>query len=341
MSLRKSAIIEKAQKLALKGQFGQAIREWEKLVDALPNDGNVYNAIGDLHLKGGQQEQATNFFIKAAEAFQSGGFELKSIAVFKKALKIDPSRIEISEKLAGVYADRGLVGNAIGDYLKAAKAYLGQGNFEASLAVYRKISNLDRENADILLEIAEMCRKEGHNDEAIEEYKKLVAFFKDNDQPSEAEEIIQKIVELDPSYVAQDEVPPEQPEFAEVSEPELSTEYNADIAGEVTHSNILESGNPESAQLEPNSSELLEPEPELMTEEQTIYSTECSVQISDTEEESDSEKSLEEHLTEAEVYIQYELLDKAIQQLQTAALLFPTDPSPQLLRASVLPAHRR
>lgn len=320
LSLSKSSIIEKAQKFSSKGQFKQAIQEWKKLIATSPDDGNIYNAIGDLHLKDKQEEQATDFFIKAAEAFQSEGFELKSIAVFKKALKVDPSRIEISEKLAGVYADRGLIGNAIGDYLQAAKAYLNNGNFEASLAVYRKISDLDPENVDIHLEVAEMCRKEGHNENAIEEYKKLISFFEENNRSSEAEAIIQKVIALDPSYATPVTT-------IEAPSPESVSENQMGLVDEEAHSNFPKSEAFDDAHTEDTSSEFFEPESELMTDEQTIYSPEASFHIDDTQEKNDG-KTLEAHLIEAEVYIQYELFDKAIEQLQRTVVQFPTELAP-------------
>jgi len=184
LSLSKSAIIEKAQKLVLKGKIKQAIN---------PNDGNTYNAIGDLYLKSNDKTNATAAFIKAADAFQAAAFELKSIALYKKALKVDPSKIEIYEKLAVVYAERGLIGNAIDDYLKVAKHYYKNGNFRGALSVYRKLSGLDPENLNIRLEIAEMCEKQDVIEEAIEEYKKLVARYDEKNMPDEAAKIRQKI----------------------------------------------------------------------------------------------------------------------------------------------------
>jgi len=276
LSVHKSAIIEKAQKLASKGQFEQAIQQWRKLALASPTDGNVYNSIGDLHLKTGQEAEATNCFIKAAEAFQSTGFELKSIAVFKKALKLDPYRINISEKLADIYVDRGLLGNAMSGYLQVAKAYFSRGDFEDALSAYRKLSDLDPSNTNILLEIAGICRTEGDNDDAITVYKKLLAIFKEKNQTSEIEKIVSQITELDPSYGTQNKASPEKTELSEEPQLELSPEFNTDIGDNPTHSNFSE---PEVASSAPpvySPSELFEPEPELMTEEQTDYSTEES-----------------------------------------------------------------
>ncbi len=328
MSFRKSTIIETAQKLAAKGQFDKAILEWEKLIAEAPNDGNIYNSIGDLHLKAGQKKKATEVFINAADAFQSAGFEMKSIAVYKKALKVDPSRVEIHEKLAHVYSERGLIGNAIDNYLKAAKHYLQQNDFHASLTVYRKIADLDPSNSDILIEIGEMCQKQGHKEEAIAEYAKAVKLFEETDRASEAQAIISKIEELDPNYSKKG--PASILEAAQKPEADLLDADDLFMPNAIDESPLT----PEDTEM----SGLLEPEPELMTNEQTVYSSELSLQAEDKAELSVGEetqnagidKPIESYLTEAEVYTQYGLTDKAIDQLRDAAERFPTEVQPQL-----------
>lgn len=70
MSSDKSSIIEKAQKLAAKGQIDKAIEEWQKLIAETPNDGNIYNTIGDLHLKANHTKEAIAAYLKAADAFR-------------------------------------------------------------------------------------------------------------------------------------------------------------------------------------------------------------------------------------------------------------------------------
>ncbi len=324
MSLRKSVIIEKAQTLALKGKFKQAIEEWKKLSAETPNDGNIYNAIGDLYLKTGDKKNAIEAFIQSADAFQSASFELKSIALCKKVLKIDPSMVEICEKLAAVYAERGLIGSAIDDYLKAAKHYFKQGDFRASLSVYRKISNLDPENVKIRIEIAEMCQKQDFLEEAVEEYKKVVALYDATNATVEAEEIREKIIALDPSYAGKDEVIPleEVPEEA-VMEDEGNVPQIPEI-GLSTENTLTEEDN----------LNFLEPESEPMAEEQTVYQSDSAILLAEVtgnlSYEDNSKKSLEKCLSEAEASIQYGLLDKAIEQLRTATELYPLEITPHL-----------
>jgi len=328
LSFRKSTIIESAQKLAAKGQYEKAIQEWEKLITETPNDGNVYNSIGDLYLKAGQKAKATDVFINAADAFQSAGFEMKSIAVYKKALKVDPSRVQVFEKLARVYAERGLIGNAIDEYLLAAKHYLQQNDFQASLSVYRKISSLDPENSDILIEIADMCEKQGHKAESIEEYKKAVKLLEKNKRSAEADKVATKILELDASYIRDDAPAFQTPEQAPKDEADVL------VTDEQLLSTAHESPSFESDAPHGDISGLLEPEPERMTNEQTLYASEVSFQEELTVEDEagggTAGKPLESYLTEADVYTQYGLLEKAIHQLDAAAERFPTAVQPHL-----------
>ncbi|MFQ5580067.1 MAG: hypothetical protein ACE5FZ_05595 [Nitrospiria bacterium] len=198
--MSKSAIIDKAQKLASKGNIKQAIKEWQKLLSESQDNGNIYNAIGDLQLKANMKNDAITAYLEAADAFKEAGFELKSIALYKKTIKVDDSRHDIYEKLADVHAERGLVGNAIGDYLKAAKYYVKKGDVQASLDVYRKMADLDPENADIRFKIAEMCQKEGFEKEAVEEFGKVLTLYEEKGMRSEAEEMREKILGLDPEY---------------------------------------------------------------------------------------------------------------------------------------------
>lgn len=232
MSSDKSSIIDKAQKLAAKGQINQAIAEWQRLIAETPNDGNIYNTIGDLHLKANQKNEATTAYLKAADAFKIAGFELKSIAVYKKIIKVDPSQMEVYEKLADVHAERGLTANAVEDYLKVAKHYVKQGDFLSALSVYRKLANLDPQNSSIRLKIAEMCQKQGLEKEAIEEYEKVLGIYDGKGMVSEASALLEQVLKLDPTFKSKKESA--FPEPTPVSEP-ASLEADA-VAPELTAS---------------------------------------------------------------------------------------------------------
>src|SRR5207245_2069129 len=123
-SRKAKAAIERARQLADTGQYAQAIAVWRQLLDESPNDANVYNTIGDLSVKSRVNAEAIDAYNKAARFFLQEGFHLKAIAVYKKILKLEPARGEIYTLLGDLNVVRGLMNNAIADYLSSAKLFL-------------------------------------------------------------------------------------------------------------------------------------------------------------------------------------------------------------------------
>jgi tetratricopeptide (TPR) repeat protein len=194
----KNTILQNAQKYTAKGQIEKAIEEWQKLIAETPNDGNIYNTIGDLYLKTNKIPNAIDAYFKAASTFHEAGFALKTIAVYKKILKLDPERIEVYLKLADLNAERGLASNAIEDYLAVARHLTKANRFRESLEVYRKIANLDPGNVGIRIKVAEICLKEGMQPDAIQELLLAAKVQSEAGKKTEAQEIYKRILQLDP-----------------------------------------------------------------------------------------------------------------------------------------------
>ncbi len=202
MGIDKSTVIQNAQKYTAKGQIEKAIEEWQKLIAETPNDGNIYNTIGDLYLKNNTSKEAIAAYLKAADAYNKAGFALKTIAVYKKVIKIDPQHMEAYVKLADLHAERGLTGNAIEDYMKVAKHYAREGKVRESLDIYRKIANLDPTNVNIQLKLAELCLKEGLKTDALDGLLKSAQSCSAQGKTQEAETIYARILQIDPKHEA-------------------------------------------------------------------------------------------------------------------------------------------
>lgn len=205
MSSEKSKILENAQQYTIRGQIQKAIEEWKKLLTNTPNDANIYNTIGDLSLKNisssNTSGEAVSFYVKAAEQFESSGFALKAIAVYKKILKITPNNKEIYLRLGNLDCERGLIGNAREDYLMAAKLFSQDGLIKDALEVYRKIADLDPSNLSVRTKIAEMFLKEGMKNEAIEEYNKIANAYMQAGKREDAERLYDVILDLQPDNI--------------------------------------------------------------------------------------------------------------------------------------------
>lgn len=247
---KKEATIERARRLADAGQYAQAIAAWRQLLDESPNDANVYNTIGDLALKSRANAEAIDAYNKAARFFLQEGFHLKAIAVYKKILKLEPDRAEIYTLLGDLHVVRGLMNNAIADYLSSAKLFLKAGKTMNALTLFRKIAKVDPQNTDVRLRVAALCLSEKLQDVAIEEYLGVGKEYQRQGRADEARTLYDKILKLVPGHAeARRRMDaPYQPELEkpEPATPELGEMTVADVVQEETVEGGIELSLPES-----------------------------------------------------------------------------------------------
>lgn len=197
----KDAKIEKARQLAESGKFVSAISAWRELLDETPhNDANVYNTIGDLCLKNKATPDAIEAYSKAARFYLQEGFHLKAIALYKKILKLDPNRAEIYTLLGDLNVVRGLMNNAVADYLSGAKLFLKIGKAMNALTLFRKITKVDPQNTDMRLRVAELCLKEKLTEEAIDEYLRIGLEYQRLGRTEEAGKLYEQILKVSPNH---------------------------------------------------------------------------------------------------------------------------------------------
>jgi tetratricopeptide (TPR) repeat protein len=194
----KGKVLQTANQLAAKGQFDKAIAEWRKLLTESSNDGSVHNNIGDLYIKRNATAEAIEAYLLAGSAFHASGSALKAIAVYKKILKLDPSRYSVYQQLGDLNAERGLVNNAVSDYLTLSKLYLKDGRTREALAVYRKIVDLDPTNLNARQRLAELCLQENYRDDAVKAYFHLAKECVAQDQLEQAVKAYKTILKIDP-----------------------------------------------------------------------------------------------------------------------------------------------
>ena len=198
MSSDRAKVLQQAQLMASRGQYGEAIAEWKKLAVEAPHDGSIHNSIGDLYLKRNANSEATAAFLQAAKAFQAEGATLKAIAAYKKVLKGDPARFEVYQHLGDLNAERGLIGSAVQDYLTLAKHYLKERKTKEALEIYKKVVAHDPSNLDAQQRIAELCVQENLQDDATKVYLQLGRERSAQGRYEEAKEAYLSVIRIDP-----------------------------------------------------------------------------------------------------------------------------------------------
>lgn len=170
MAFDKAKVLKAAEKFLSQGKINAAIKEYRQIVDNDPDDLTTLNMLGDLYVRSGKKEDAISCFERIAEHYSAQEFNLKAIAMYKKIERLRTHDPVIAYKLAELYANQGLIHDARAQYLVVADAYTRQGDNKKTLEVLHKIADLDPNNTEIRLKLADGYVKENMRDDAAEAF---------------------------------------------------------------------------------------------------------------------------------------------------------------------------
>ena len=200
MAFDKAKVLKNAEKFLSQGKINAAIKEYRQIVDNDTDDLTALNMLGDLYVRANKKEEAVRCFERIAEHYSAQEFTLKAIAMYKKIERIRTRDPIIAHKLAELYATQGLVHDARAQYLVVADAFTRAGANKKALDILHKIADLDPNNTEIRLKLADGYLKEGmkrdaadafiqaanrlhqigSNDQALDAYSKALQLFRDD-----------------------------------------------------------------------------------------------------------------------------------------------------------------
>src|SRR6476659_7509166 len=170
MAFEKAKVLKAAEKFLSQGKINAAIKEYRQIVDNDSDDLTTLNMLGDLYVRSGKKEEAISCFERIAEHYGAQQFNLKAIAMYKKIERLRAHDPAIAYKLAELYANEGLIHDARAQYLVVADAYTRKGDNKRTLEVLHKIADLDPNNTEIRLKLADGYVKESMRREAADAF---------------------------------------------------------------------------------------------------------------------------------------------------------------------------
>ena len=179
MAFDKAKVLKNAEKFLSQGKIPAAIKEYRQIVQNDATDLTTLNMLGDLCARAGQQDEAVECFSRIAEHYHEQEFTLKAIAMYKKVERLRPRDPAIAAKLAALYAAQGLTADARVQYLIVADAYTRAGQPKETLDILHQVADLDPNNTEIRLKLAEGYLKEGMRLEAADAYIEAATRFYD------------------------------------------------------------------------------------------------------------------------------------------------------------------
>ena len=197
MAATREQVVQAAEKYVARGKIEPAIREYRKLLADNPNDINTLNRIGDLYARIQRIDEAVDFFTQIAEQYTAEGFFVKAIAIYKKIIKLDPTRLEVYEQLAELYHKQGLVNEARTQYQVLADYYVKHQNAASAIAIYQKMVLLEPENPTYHVKLAEIYHQQQLIEKAMGEYRIIAELMIQHGQPHEAAQVYERALDID------------------------------------------------------------------------------------------------------------------------------------------------
>ncbi|HKH46042.1 MAG TPA: tetratricopeptide repeat protein [Thermoanaerobaculia bacterium] len=197
MAQTREQVVQAAEKYVARGKIEPAIREYRKLLADHPNDINTLNRIGDLYARIQRIDEAVDFFTQIAEQYTAEGFFVKAIAIYKKIIKLDPTRLEVYEQLAELYHKQGLVTEARTQYQVLADYYVKHQNAASAIAIYQKMVQLEPENPTYHVKLAEIYHQQQLIEKAMGEYRIIAELMIQHGRPQEAAQVYERALDID------------------------------------------------------------------------------------------------------------------------------------------------
>jgi tetratricopeptide (TPR) repeat protein len=166
MSFDKTRAMRNAEKFLAQGKIGLAIGEFRQVVANDPRDFSTMNMLGDLYAKNAETTQAVDCYKAVAEHYGKQGFAQKAIAIYNKIARINPHSLEVMERLAELYREKGSIKESRAQYEQLAAHYERAGRKIEALAMWKHIAELDPHNAEAFVTIAQGFLAAGSNDDA-------------------------------------------------------------------------------------------------------------------------------------------------------------------------------
>lgn len=199
MALNRAKVVQEAERFVAKGRIASAIKEYRRLLAENPDDVSTLNRVGDLYVQNNQTDEAIRLFWDVAERYTQDGFHTRAIAIFKKVIRTDPTRLDAYERLAELYAHERLVNDALQQYQVLVEYYLKHANPVSAAKILQKMAAVQPEDPSLLLRLAELYEKQQLHDKALAEYRKIAELMLRHGKGEEAHKVFARALELAPT----------------------------------------------------------------------------------------------------------------------------------------------
>lgn len=126
-----------------RSKLSKEISACEAALEKRPSDPVILKKLGDLYLKAENIKGASGIYVRLGEVYTSKGFYPKAVALYKQAIKINPTWEDPYLKLAELYQMQGFIREAATQYMKLSEILEKNGDSAEAAMYMQKAAELD------------------------------------------------------------------------------------------------------------------------------------------------------------------------------------------------------
>ncbi len=196
---------KRAAEYEARKHYEKALELYEQVLNA-PRTGDeerdvpLYNRVGDIHYRIGNNDQAISYYEQAADLYAEGGFFNNAIALCNKILRYSPGRTVIYYKLGIISAKKGFNSDAKQNFLEYADRMQRVGKMDEAFRALKEFADLCPGQDDVRLMLADQLARADRKEEALEQLEILYDTLEAEGRTSEGAATLERMKALDPAF---------------------------------------------------------------------------------------------------------------------------------------------
>ena len=119
----------------------------KKILKLDPRYLKVYEYLADLHADRGLTNNAVADYATLGKLASEQGLPQQALAAYRKLLKLDPSRLDIKQRMADLCLHENVTEEAVSLYVDIARSYASQQRFDEARQACQAILRIDPHHA--------------------------------------------------------------------------------------------------------------------------------------------------------------------------------------------------
>jgi tetratricopeptide (TPR) repeat protein len=197
----------RAAELEQKRQFDKAIECYVQFLETsgselADEDIALYNRVGDLLARQGDQSGALAYYEKAVDLYAERGYLSSAIALCNKILRQSPGRVPVYYKLGRINARKGFRSDARKNFLEYAERMQQAGEVDEAFRALKEYATLYPDDEEMRLLLADLLSRQNRKGEALEQLRELYEKLEAEGRQMEARATVERMRAIDPSAVS-------------------------------------------------------------------------------------------------------------------------------------------